>query len=250
VQGLSDVVSIASSTAFYAVKRDGTVWTWGFDVHGLGPRYSHLIYAALTVPVPLPLVTSARSVACGATHCFAVTPDGALTAWGSNLSGELGIGGYGTPFDGPVQPTSVPGITGVVAVSPGHDHTLALLADGTVMSWGRNDHGQLGDGTAAWRSTAGPVTGLGKVVQVAAGDGTSFALAADGTVWAWGDNRFGALGTGSTSDEPSAVAALVPGLDNVVSIAADLAAYAVVDDDPAVARRSSPRRHVTGTGPR
>jgi alpha-tubulin suppressor-like RCC1 family protein len=62
---------------------------------------------------------------------------------------------------------------------------------------GRNDNGQLGDGSRTHRSAPVQVTGLSGVVSVAAGDSHSLAVRYDGSVWAWGYNSFGQLGDGS-----------------------------------------------------
>ena len=57
-----------------------------------------------------------------------------------------------------------------------------------MLAWGRNNYGQLGDGTTSNRLWPVQVQGLSGVVAVAAGSGHSLALSSDGTVWAWGSN--------------------------------------------------------------
>jgi VCBS repeat-containing protein len=75
-----------------------------------------------------------------------------------------------------------------IAVAAGGEHTLGLLADGTVRAWGRNDAGQLGDGIRLLSSaTPVPVPGISNVVSIAAGAWHSMALTADGSVSAWGE---------------------------------------------------------------
>ncbi len=73
-------------------------------------------------------------------------------------------------------------ITGAVAT--GAMHTLALAADGTVWAWGRNDSGQVGNGSYSSRLT--PVAVLTGAVAIAAGHYHSLAVKADGSVWVWG----------------------------------------------------------------
>ncbi|HEX5415108.1 MAG TPA: hypothetical protein VFZ25_05535, partial [Chloroflexota bacterium] len=70
-----------------------------------------------------------------------------------------------------------------------------MKSDGTVWAWGRNQQGQLGDGTTTDSTTPIQVSGLSGVVAIAVGGATSFALKSDGTVWAWGRNDVGQLGT-------------------------------------------------------
>ena len=88
-----------------------------------------------------------------------------LAAWGDNYYGQ----------------TNVPaGLTNVVAIAGGQEHSLALRADGTVAAWGWNSYGQ----------TTIPA-GLTNVVAIAAGYNHSLALRADGAVVAWGRNYYG-----------------------------------------------------------
>jgi len=97
-------------------------------------------------------------------------------------------------------------------------HSVALRSDGSVWSWGRNDQGQLGDGSQVSRSAPVKLTGFGGVISVAAGSEYSLALKNDGTVWAWGRNVYGALGDGTSTNR--LVPTQVSGLSNVVKIAA------------------------------
>jgi hypothetical protein len=67
----------------------------------------------------------------------------------------------------------------------------------TLECWGRNDEGQLGDGTTSRRTVPTPVKGISNVVDVATGAVNTCAIVADGSVWCWGDNKHGQLGIGS-----------------------------------------------------
>jgi alpha-tubulin suppressor-like RCC1 family protein len=119
----------------------------------------------------------------------------AAVSWGDNEAGQLG----NEATDGGVRYGGVSGLGGgVVQVSAGAFHGLALRSDGTVWAWGGNGWGQLGDGTVTSRSTPVQVPGLTGVVQVAAGVAQSLALRSDGTVWAWGFNADGQVGNGTS----------------------------------------------------
>jgi alpha-tubulin suppressor-like RCC1 family protein len=75
-------------------------------------------------------------------------------------------------------------------------HTLALKGNGTVLAWGYNLDGELGDGTQANSTRPVRVDRLEGVEAIAAGGFSSLALKEDGTVWAWGANDVGQLGNG------------------------------------------------------
>jgi alpha-tubulin suppressor-like RCC1 family protein len=92
-----------------------------------------------------------------------------------------------------------PNNCGVKMISIGDDHTVALMNDGTVKTWGDNDHGQLGDGTTINKATPITIIGLANIVAIAAGNDHTVALRDDGTVWTWGDNGSGQLGDGTTT---------------------------------------------------
>jgi alpha-tubulin suppressor-like RCC1 family protein len=136
-------------------------------------------------------------------------------AWGENLYRQLGSGSPNALIDVPVEVSALKFVT---AVAAGGLHSLALLANGTVVAWGDNENGQLGDGTTVLRETPVPVAGLSGVKAIAAGGEHSLALLSNGTVMAWGANASGQLGDGTTAlkDEPVAV----KGLSNVRAIAA------------------------------
>ena len=70
----------------------------------------------------------------------------------------------------------VAGLSGVVAIAGGRDHGIAVLADGTVRTWGDNAYGQLGDGTTTTRRTPVAVPGLTGVTLVTAGRSYTAAL--------------------------------------------------------------------------
>jgi alpha-tubulin suppressor-like RCC1 family protein len=110
------------------------------------------------------------------------------------------------------------GLTGVIAVSAGMGHSLALRSDGTVWAWGDNEYGQVGNGVISLEQlTPVQVTGLTHVTQISAGGLFSMAVRSDGTVWAWGYNHFGELGNGTNAN--SSVPVRVKGLSQVTRIA-------------------------------
>ena len=103
------------------------------------------------------------------------------------------------------------------AVAAGRGHGLAVLQNGTVLAWGGNSLGQLGDGTTADRYVPGPVSGLTNVTKVASSAFSNLALKSDGTLWAWGNNNEGQLGDGTQTHRFTPVQ--VSGLTGVIAIA-------------------------------
>jgi alpha-tubulin suppressor-like RCC1 family protein len=110
---------------------------------------------------------------------------------------------------------------GIIDLSGGGNHTVALKSDGTVWAWGYNAATQCGQGTGDLTAKETPVrvkydastyfdTQV-EVVQISAGWDHSLALGADGSVWAWGSNTSGCLGNGSASTTGYAIEILSSG---------------------------------------
>ncbi len=120
-----------------------------------------------------------------------IAGDGGLWVWGDNDdSSRLGLGHAGVLE----RPERVPGLPGLISVSLGSGHALALDSDGRVWAWGYGYDGELGLGRLTeQRTTPAEVPGLPPVSDVSAGSSHSLAVAADGTVWAWGYNSKGQL---------------------------------------------------------
>ena len=135
-----------------------------------------------------------------------------VIAWGANANGQLGNGTNSSSLV-PIEIANAGALSGktVVAVSAGTDgHSLALCLDGTVVAWGNNNHGQLGDGTTLNRSAPVPVTRSGAlagkfVIAIGTGANHSLALCSDGTLVSWGRNHKGQLGNGSFASSSVAV---------------------------------------------
>jgi alpha-tubulin suppressor-like RCC1 family protein len=118
---------------------------------------------------------------------------GQAVAAGGNANGQLGDGTH----DAHRAPILVSALgSNVTQVAAGTGFGVALLADGTVWTWGRNDVGQLADGTVADSPIPRQVPNLPGITQISAGGQHVMALAADGTVWSWGGNLSGQVGVG------------------------------------------------------
>ena len=145
----------------------------------------------------LPLAARAQTVAAGGGFSFSIHPDG--TVWGSgfNNNGQLGDG-TGTPRPLPVLVGS--GATTWRSVAAGSFFTQAIRTDGSLWAWGRNDRGELGDGTNFNRNAPVRVGADTNWRSVATGANHSVAIRTDGTLWTWGRNSQGQLGSGAANE--------------------------------------------------
>lgn len=199
---LTGVTAIAAGDQFtLALRIDGTVWAWGQNNVGqLG--LGGTVNQNRAVPTGLGGITS---IAAGQAHGLARKSDGTVWAWGLNTSGQLG-NNTTTQQNSPVQVLTGTGpLTGVASVAAGHAHSLALKLDGTVLAWGYNLYGAVGDNTTTQRLVATPTHGLSGVISVAGGGNHSLALKSDGTVWSWGYNFNGQLGDGTLTERRTPV---------------------------------------------
>jgi hypothetical protein len=97
--------------------------------------------------------------------CVAQVAAGQVVSWSNAMYG---------------MPSPPDGLSGIVALSAGEDHALALREDGTVIAWGKDSS----------RATLVPA-GLTNIIAIASGWNHSVALRAGGTVVAWGLNDWG-----------------------------------------------------------
>ncbi len=243
---LTGIVEIsAGSDHVLALRNDGTVWAWGNNSYGrLGDGTSD----NSRVPVQVRgaggegYLTGIKQVSAGSLHSLALANDGSVWAWGENMYGQLGVEnpGYLPWFQTPVRVRGIGGegyLGNVRQISAGGRLSLALLNDNTVMAWGDNSRGQLGDGTTSGRNYPERVMGPGveknltNIVDVSAGGSHVLALKSDGTVWAWGSNSNGILGNGESGTfitETSPVQTLH--LSNAVSVSASGMSMALKED--------------------
>jgi alpha-tubulin suppressor-like RCC1 family protein len=227
VVGLNAVKSIAAyGAAALALKSDGTVWAWGLNTGGIFGDGGKASLSAS--PVQVPGLTDVVAIAAGERTGYALRSDGTVWAWGYGGYGEIGDGEI---HEESVLPKQIPGLSGITAIGAGSDFALAVRSDETVVAWGGNVNGTLGNGSTANNSLEPvQVSGLTSVTEVAGDSADGYALKSDGTVRAWGLGQTGELGNG-TFQEVSRTPVQVTGLTNVSEIAAgDEAGHALLAD--------------------
>ncbi|MGQ0800042.1 MAG: RCC1 domain-containing protein [Pseudomarimonas sp.] len=196
----SGVRSIAAGVSAHtcAITTAGGLRCWGANERGQlgdGTRSNRL------VPVDVQgLSTGVQAVALGAAHTCALLSGGAVRCWGSNDILQLG----NEVMQDQLTPLAVVGLeSGVTALALGRTHSCARLAQGNVRCWGRNDFGQLGDGSSLNRPAPVPVTGLGANVNaISAAAEHSCALLTGGSIRCWGSNYSGQFGNGEFGGRP------------------------------------------------
>ena len=148
---------------------DGTLAAWGRNDAGqLGNNSTTDSAVPVLVDHTGVLVNkTVTAMAGGGLHTVAVCLDGALAAWGNNPNGELGNNSTANSSV-PVLVSEAGVLAGrvPVAVGGGNDHSLALCSDGTLVAWGANTHGELGNNS----TTASSVPVLVSAGGLAAGE--------------------------------------------------------------------------------
>ncbi len=212
------VIAIAAGIrSSLALCSDGTVVSWGTSAYGeLGngaPTGVSLVPIAVTTTGTALAGRPVVAIAMVYQSCLVLCSDGTLATWGYNGYGQLGDGTTtnrslavavttaGTPL----------ALDSPIAISGGVEHCLALLKGGTVVAWGRNNSGQLGNGTTTNSSLALNVTTSGTVLAgnpvraISAGGSHSMALCLDGSLATWGRNANGQLGDTTNTNSSLAI---------------------------------------------
>ncbi|GAM33567.1 hypothetical protein TCE0_011r00558 [Talaromyces pinophilus] len=219
IPDVKDIIKlVAGAQHVLALTSNGAVFSWGNNEQNqLGRRMinRHHDHPWL-VPAQCSLPRGITDVSAGIYHSFAIHKSGQLYAWGSNNFGQTGIFQSAGQSDAVIlYPTPVPSLgkgSGIVSVTGGKDHSLALNNKGQCLTWGRIDNKALGIvakdipthdvivdtyGKPRILKVPTPISGVdGKVVFTAAGTDHSFAITQDGKPYSWGFNAHIRLDTG------------------------------------------------------
>ncbi|DAC19080.1 MAG TPA: hypothetical protein HA276_00610, partial [Candidatus Poseidoniaceae archaeon] len=218
-----------------AVLSDGSLKCWGKNDDGqIGDGTSEDKHSP--VAVSLGAGRTADAVAMGNAHTCALLDNGSVQCWGDDTWGDLGNGAGVTDRLSPSEYVDFGAGRTAVALDVGTDHSCAVLDNGSLMCWGRDHKGQLGNGgttTADQHSPAFVDLGTGRTaVAVSTGHIHTCAILDDGSLKCWGSDDDGRLGNGAvTGDQPSPVLVdLGAGRTAVAVVAAMYNTCAILDD--------------------
>ena len=231
----------------FAIQASGYIYAWGSNRHGeLGlPINTSVHYGDVLTPtvingfrlrVPRPVSGDWQRSSFG--RGSYVYSAGSSSYGGLSYPNvDLSVGGFESfPHIGSKADNSV--ITDVLIIANGQSSSHILRTDGTVLVWGLNDRGYHGSGDQTNRTQAVSVliddegNSFADVIALSGSATHTLALKADGSVWAWGSNQYGQLGEGSVADHQ--VPFQVPGLNNIVAVAAGNRFSAVLRSDGTV----------------
>jgi alpha-tubulin suppressor-like RCC1 family protein len=180
---------------------DGTLWAWGRNSNAgqLGDGTT----VDKNSPVQIGALTNWNQVAAGGYQTFSVKTDGTLWAWGSNTNGVLGQNNL-VSRSSPVQVGALTNwsAVGTNFLNSANVFVTAVKTDGTLWAWGKNNLGQLGDGTVIDRSSPIQVGALTNWYQSSESGRATLAIKTDGTLWSWGGSANGTLGGGGYRSSP------------------------------------------------
>ncbi|XP_058186611.1 ultraviolet-B receptor UVR8 isoform X3 [Rhododendron vialii] len=175
------------------------VYSWGWGDFG---RLGHGNSSDLFTPQPIKALQGLqiRQIACGDSHCLAVTMEGEVQSWGRNQNGQLGLG---TTEDSlvPQRIDAFQGIS-VKMVAAGAEHTAAVTDDGELYGWGWGRYGNLGLGDKNDRLVPQKVSSVEaeKMVMVACGWRHTISVSSSGGLYTYGWSKYGQLGHGDFED--------------------------------------------------
>ena len=243
----SMVVTTPDVRPAYTIRHDFDIEAMGlFELNEVYARSGDLIAAGVLTPVmyeQLPAVINRRQTernlrrgqedaslaqAAAMQDGFAAAPEAPVPVAGP------------PPITGPLPGAGMPAVAHAqLAVNRGESHIIsgdrtffAIADNGDLWAWGRNSHGQLGDGTTESRQGTEPVRIMQNVIAVSGGGNSavgnhSMAITADGVLWGWGGNWEGQLGDGTTIHRHSPVRIM----DNVVAVSAGYYKTAAITAD-------------------
>ncbi|MEO7137955.1 MAG: hypothetical protein ABI037_09585 [Gemmatimonadales bacterium] len=180
----------------------GIAYCWGYNLNGqLGDGTT----TDRSTPVLVAGGLIFRALAANGWHTCGVTTSGEAYCWGLNSEGQLG---NGTVFSNRSSPVAVAGGFRFKSLTAGNHHTCGVTTNGSARCWGKNNNGQLGDGTRIQGLTPTAVTGDLQFQSMSAGGAHTCGVTTEGAAYCWGFALYSQLGSlfpGIDSPEPTVV---------------------------------------------
>lgn len=193
----------AGNSHAIALKKDGTLWSWGSNFYGqLGDGTT----TSRTAPVQIGTDNNWKEIAAGHWYNLGIKKDGTLWAWGANTKGGLGDGTVIHKY----IPTQIGNANNWKTIAAGNAHSLAIKQDGTLWTWGYNISGQLGNGTTNDTNIPAQIGSANNWQGIECGGTQTIAFRSDGTLWTWGNNYYGELGNGNNQNSSIPVTVGIP----------------------------------------
>ncbi|KAG2388285.1 hypothetical protein C9374_000449 [Naegleria lovaniensis] len=148
----------------------------------------------------------AAAISCGAKHSMVLSETGAAYVFGDNSYGQCGVTTSGT--HNVLTPTKLQTSQSVKQIVAGYYHSHVVLADGSILSFGRNDYGQLGklEGTSSsfvFTPTRVIIPSDVRIADIKAGAFHTIMLTTTGEVYAYGNNDYGQIGSANDTIQTS-----------------------------------------------
>lgn len=193
VSGMNDVIEVAAGDSFsVALKKDGTLWTWGQNSVGQLGDGSYM-----DRNTPYQILNNVSSISAGDKHVIILKNDGTVWGWGDNsyLQLNLSYGNYNIP-------TQIISFLNTAEIFAGGNTSAAIQSDGKVRVFGDNRYGKAGINTT--NSNTGSMctlSSLNNIVDMDIGAHHMVAVDASGNMYAWGYNFCGQLGVAEDVQE-------------------------------------------------
>ena len=178
-----------------AIATTGALYCWGlnFESGALGTGNEN----DQSFPVEVAAGTSWQDIAAGSFHTCGIESGGAVRCWGRSYSGQVGDRTDIVSNHRVTMPTLVVGSPSFASLALGDASSCGLSSDGALRCWGRNEWGELGDGTHQDRATPVAIASTVKFRGLSFGDHHACGVTANGAILCWGDDDFGQLGRGT-----------------------------------------------------
>ncbi|XP_050515460.1 probable E3 ubiquitin-protein ligase HERC1 isoform X1 [Diabrotica virgifera virgifera] len=170
------------------------------EVYVWGSNSSHQLaeghHEKILMPINSKIFSQVQQIEAGQYCTFAIHWDGFVTACGKGSYGRLGLGESANQCL-PKRILLDPVVKKLSSSKGSDGHTLALMENGQVYSWGDGDYGKLGHGNCATHKQPERIAGpfLGKTIKfINAGYSHSAAITDDGKLYTWGEGDHGRLG--------------------------------------------------------